>query len=103
MASTSAPAPPGRTSSTRRRVPTPAAAGGGEPRRSAAQRVARRASGARAVRPSEPEEETSDLLDDLRVARRRPAGEAPEDRQHEVRRCVAEDRVAALEVALLRH
>src|SRR5437868_12202305 len=77
-------------------LPSP---GWGEGKMGLAQRVARRLRGG--VRPSEPEEEVADLLDDLRVTGRRPAGEAPEDGQHEVRGGVSEDCVAALEVPLV--
>src|ERR1700724_1772578 len=69
--------------------------GGGPPPRSL---LCAAAAGAR----SEGEEEVADLVDDLRVTGRRPPWEASESGQHEVRRAaIPEDRVAALEVALL--
>src|ERR1700730_10860243 len=92
MAATRSPAEAASSSSS----PMPASRKGGGParRRPAAQSVS--------FSGSEAEEEAPDLVDDLWVATRGAAGEAPEDREHEIRGRVSEDRFGALQVAFFR-
>src|SRR5207302_2263591 len=98
IAATTAPAESAVISSTLSPPSTLASPARGEGWRGVAQRVARRLGGAGTVRPSESEEQVADLLDDLGIPGRRPAGEAPEEGQHEVGRRVREERVATFEV-----